>query len=60
MKWSHVGPIFFILDINRALDLFDNMSVLGYAEDLKHFMTTKCIGECRLFQRDLDRLMLQQ
>jgi hypothetical protein len=44
---SHLRPIFFILDINRALDLFENVSVLGYA---------KCIGDCQLFKRGLDRL----
>jgi hypothetical protein len=32
------------------------MSVLGYADDLKLFMAIKCIGDCQLFQRDLDRL----
>jgi hypothetical protein len=53
---SHLGPIFFILDINRALDLFENVSVLGYADDLNLFMTIKCIGDCQLFQRDLNRL----
>jgi hypothetical protein len=36
---SHLGPIFFIMVINRALDLFENVSVLGYADDLKLFMT---------------------
>jgi hypothetical protein len=39
-----------------ALDLFENESVLGYADDLKLFMKLKCIGDCQLFQRDLDRL----
>jgi hypothetical protein len=29
---SHLGPIFFILDINGALNIFENVSVLGYAE----------------------------
>jgi hypothetical protein len=53
---SHLGPVFFILNINVALDLFDRVSVLGYADDLKLFMTIKCIGDCQLFQRDLDRL----
>jgi hypothetical protein len=43
------------LDINGALDLFENVSVLGYADDLKLFMTIKCIGDCQLFQRDLAR-----
>jgi hypothetical protein len=37
---SHLGPIFFILDINGALDIFENVSVLGYADDLKLFMTS--------------------
>jgi hypothetical protein len=54
----HLGPIFFILDINAALDIFENVSVLGYADadDLKLFMTIKCVAGCQLFQRDLDRL----
>jgi hypothetical protein len=26
---NHLGPIFFILDINGALDIFENVSVLG-------------------------------
>jgi hypothetical protein len=30
--------------------------VLGYADDLKLFMTVKCIRDCQLFQKDLDRL----
>jgi hypothetical protein len=53
---SHLGTIFFILDINGALDIFEDVSVLGYADDLKLFMTIKCIGDCQLFQRDLDRM----
>jgi hypothetical protein len=36
------------------------MSVLGYAEgyadDLKLFITIRCVGDCQLFQKDLDRL----
>jgi hypothetical protein len=43
---SLLGPIFFILDIKGALDLFENVSVLGYADDLKLFMTIKCVGDC--------------
>jgi hypothetical protein len=53
---SHLGPIFFILNIDGALDIFKNVSVLGYADDLKLFMTIKCIGDCQLFQIDQDRL----
>jgi hypothetical protein len=44
------------LDIYGALVLFKNVSVLRYADDLKLFMTIKCIGNCQLFQRVLDRL----
>jgi hypothetical protein len=44
---SILGPIFFI---------FENVSLLGYADDLKLFMTIKCVGDCQLFQKDLDRL----
>jgi hypothetical protein len=51
-----LGPIFFILDNNKALDLFENVSVLGNADDLKLFMIIKCIGDCQLFQKDLNRL----
>jgi hypothetical protein len=29
---SHLGAKFFILDINAALDIFENVSVLGYAD----------------------------
>jgi hypothetical protein len=47
---SHLGPIFFILDINKALELFENVSVLGYADDLKLFMTIKCMWGCQLFK----------
>jgi hypothetical protein len=39
------------LDINGALDIFENVSVLGYADDLK-----KSVEDCQLFQRDLDHL----
>jgi hypothetical protein len=35
---------------------FENVSVLGYADDLKLFMTIKCIKDCQLFQRDPDHL----
>jgi hypothetical protein len=44
------------LDIKAALDIFKNVIVLGYTDDLKLFMTIKCVGDCQLFQKDLDRL----
>jgi hypothetical protein len=51
---SHLGPISNIPH-NGALDLFENVSVLEYADDLKLFITRKCIGDCQLFQRNPDR-----
>jgi hypothetical protein len=44
---SHLGPLFFILDINinKALDLFQNVSVLGYSGEY--------IGDCQLFQKKI-------
>jgi hypothetical protein len=36
-----LGPKFFILDING-----ENVSVLGYTDDLKLFMTIKSIEDC--------------
>jgi hypothetical protein len=56
LQRSHLGPILFILDINEALNFFENVGVLGYADDVKLFMAIKCIGDCQLFQRDLDCL----
>jgi hypothetical protein len=44
------------LDINVALDILEIVTVLGYADDLKLFMMIKCVGDCQLFQRDLERL----
>jgi hypothetical protein len=32
---SHLGPLFFITDINDMLDIFENVGVLAYADDLK-------------------------
>jgi hypothetical protein len=38
------------------MDFFENVSVLGYADDLKLVMATKYIGDCQLFQKNLERL----
>jgi Reverse transcriptase (RNA-dependent DNA polymerase) len=53
---SHLGPLFFILDINDVLEIFEHVNVLAYADDLKLFMTVKCIEDCERFQHDLDLL----
>jgi hypothetical protein len=35
---SHLGPLFFIAGINDALDIFENVRVLAYADDLKLYI----------------------
>jgi hypothetical protein len=30
---SHLGPLFFIANINDVLDIFENVRVLAYADD---------------------------
>jgi hypothetical protein len=47
---------FFIADINDVLDIFENVRVLAYADDLKLYMRVGSTDDCRLFQQDLDRL----
>jgi hypothetical protein len=52
---GHLGPLFFIPDINDVLDIFENVRVHVYADDLKLYMRVST-DDCRLFQQDLDRL----
>jgi hypothetical protein len=35
---SHLGPLFFIADTNEVLDIFENVRVLAYADDVKLYM----------------------
>jgi hypothetical protein len=49
---SHLGPLFFI---DKVLRIFEHISALGYADDLKLFMTINSIDDCRKLQSDLDR-----
>jgi hypothetical protein len=50
---SHLGPLFFIADINDVLDIFENVRVLAYADDLKLYMRVSCTDDYRLFQLGL-------
>jgi hypothetical protein len=52
---SHLGPLFFIADIDDVLDIFENVRILVYADDLKLYMRVST-DDCRLFQQDLDRI----
>ncbi len=53
---SHLGPLFFIDDINDIFQIFLHASALGYADDLKLYMRIYSLDDCRKLQEDLDRL----
>jgi Reverse transcriptase (RNA-dependent DNA polymerase) len=53
---SHLGPLFFIDDVDEVLRIFHHVSALGYADDLKLFMTIDSLDDCHKFQTDLNRL----
>jgi hypothetical protein len=53
---KHLGLLFFIADINDVLDIFENVRVLTYADDLKLYMRVSSTDDFRFFQQDLDRL----
>jgi hypothetical protein len=53
---SHLRPLFFIADINKVHGIFEHASVLGYADDLKLYMTVETVEDCHMFQSELDRL----
>jgi hypothetical protein len=53
---SHLGPLFFIADINDVSDIFDKIRVLTYADDMKVYRRVGTIDNFRLFQQDLNRL----
>jgi hypothetical protein len=46
---SHLGPLFFIADINNVLGIFENVRVLAYADDLKLYMRVSSTDDCPLF-----------
>jgi hypothetical protein len=48
--------LFFIDDVDEVLRIFEHVSALGYAEDLKLFMTINSIDDCHKLQSDVDRL----
>jgi hypothetical protein len=47
---SHLGPLFFIADINDVFDIFENVRGLAYADDLKLYMCVSTTADCRFFQ----------
>jgi Reverse transcriptase (RNA-dependent DNA polymerase) len=53
---SHLGPLFFIDDVDEVLRIFEHVSAMGFADDLKLYMSINNVEDCRGFQSDLDRL----
>jgi hypothetical protein len=57
---SHLGSLIFIANINDVLDIFENVWVLAYADDLKLYMRVSRTDDCRLFQQDLECWEMQK
>jgi hypothetical protein len=54
---SHLAPLFFIADdINDVLEIFENVRILAYSDDLRLYMRFSSTDDCFLFQQDFDRL----
>jgi hypothetical protein len=53
---SHIGPVFYINNVDEVFQIFRHVSTLGYANDLKLFMTIESVEDCHRFQSDLNRL----
>jgi hypothetical protein len=52
---SYLGPLFFIDDVEGALRIFEHVSALSYADDLKLFKQIVSVEDCQRFHFDLDR-----
>jgi hypothetical protein len=52
----HIGPLFFINNVDEVFRMFQHVYALGYADDLKLFKTIVSIDDCHRFQSGLDRL----
>jgi hypothetical protein len=53
---SNLGPLFFIYNVDEVFRIFQHVSALGYAGNLKLFTTIESRNNCHRFQSDLDRL----
>jgi hypothetical protein len=53
---SHLGPLFFIDNVDSVFRIFEHVAALGYADDLKLFRRIDGVDDCLRFQSDLDRL----
>jgi hypothetical protein len=54
---SHLGPLLFLLlFLNDVVSIFESLSVVLYADDLKLYAEIGVIEDCYAVQRDLNRL----
>jgi hypothetical protein len=53
---SHLDPFLFLLFLNDVVSIFESLSVVLYADDLKLYAEIGVIEDCYAVQRDLDRL----
>jgi hypothetical protein len=53
---SHFGPILFLVFINDAVDIFQGVNFLLFADDLKIYKRIKGIDDCRVVQENLNAL----
>ena len=53
---SHLGPLFFIIYINKITSCFHHSDFLLYADDLKIYKSITGFDDCNKLQSDLDRL----
>lgn len=51
---SHLGPIFFLIFINDIVNIFKDVQVLLFADDLKLFKRIRNIYDCLILQANLD------
>jgi hypothetical protein len=50
---SHLGPLFFIDDVDEVLLIFEYISAMGFADDSKLYMTINNVEDCRGFQKKM-------
>jgi hypothetical protein len=49
---SHLGPLFFINNVDEVFCICRLVSALGYADEI--FMTIESVDDCHRFQSDLE------
>jgi hypothetical protein len=53
---SHLAPLCFIWFVNRISEIFDNVHVLFYADDMKLFLPVSGFQDCLKIQSSLNKL----